>query len=109
MTVRQAISRACETVIVGPLTRQIIDVINELSPNSFADLRLPQYRGLFSFSQSAQPFLQKRAADSLAAVARRRGRPMQINSALRSLPQQLLLWNWGQMRRCGISVVAPVR
>jgi hypothetical protein len=53
------------------------------------------------------PYLQAPAADALAAAQRARGATMGINSALRTLPQQFLLYRWYQQKRCGIRLAAP--
>jgi len=49
------------------------------------------------------PFLQTAAADGLsAALTAKPDLKMTINSALRTLPQQLMLYKWYQLGKCGI-------
>jgi hypothetical protein len=52
------------------------------------------------------PFLQSPAAAALRNVAKTRTVKLVINSALRTLPQQYLLYRWFQTRRCGIGLAA---
>jgi MYXO-CTERM domain-containing protein len=52
------------------------------------------------------PYLQTPARNALAAAVAARGVPMSINSALRTLPQQYLLYRWYKTGRCGIGLAA---
>lgn len=81
-------------------------MLNTMHPGAFTDISEPPYAAHFTLSSSAQPYLQVRAANALRAAAQARGRRMQINSALRSLPQQVLLYKWSKSGRCGIRLAA---
>ena len=52
------------------------------------------------------PYLETATATALARVAAKAG-TLAINSALRTVPQQWLLFRWGAKKRCGINVVMP--
>ena len=59
-----------------------------------------------SLGSAVFPFLQTPAADALLQAQKARGTTMSINSALRTLPQQYLLYSWYKAGRCGISLAA---
>jgi N-acetylmuramoyl-L-alanine amidase len=94
----------CSTAIVHGLSMQLIEELNKVVPNaltSFADLNV-------DLGDAAYPFLQPPAVEALKrALARRPGRKMFVNSAYRTIAQQLLLYNQGQNGQCGIGEVAP--
>jgi hypothetical protein len=65
------------------------------------------------FEEAAFPFLQAPAAEALTALVRARheGRDgeslsMRVTSALRTLPQQYILYHWYRNRRCGIRLAS---
>ncbi|MCB9536723.1 MAG: D-alanyl-D-alanine carboxypeptidase family protein [Myxococcales bacterium] len=92
----------CSTAIVSGLSRQLIDEINCLRPNTLvdiSDLNVQAGGGVWTFVQGA-------ARGPLAAAIRERGRALSVNSALRTLPQQFLLYRWYRQGRCGISLAA---
>ncbi len=92
----------CSTAIVAGLSRQLIDEINCLRPNtlvSIADLNV-------AAGDAVWPFVQGAAKPALAAAIRQRGSRMSINSALRTLAQQFLLYRWYRQGRCGIGLAA---
>ncbi|WP_287294773.1 peptidoglycan-binding protein [Moorena sp. SIO2C4] len=100
-TVRQA--PGCSTSVLRGLDQQLIDQINSIAPNSlvsFADLNVAN-------GPAVHPFLQAAAKQSLARAIKARGRTLSVNSGYRTIAQQLMLFNHGKVRRCGIGVVAP--
>jgi len=98
-------SRGCNTAVVSGLSKQLVRQTNLLQPGLFSDIS--SISGVrLSTSAQAVPYLQKAAADALARAARSRGSSLTVNSALRTLPQQLLLYKWYQMGACGISAAA---
>ncbi|WP_229424032.1 peptidoglycan-binding protein [Moorena producens] len=100
-TVRQA--PGCSTSILRGLDQQLIDEMNSIGPNSlvsFADLDVAN-------GPAVHPFLQAVAKQSLARAIKARGRTLSVNSGYRTIAQQLMLFNHGKVRRCGIGVVAP--
>ncbi|MGF1493118.1 MAG: peptidoglycan-binding protein [Microcoleaceae cyanobacterium] len=92
----------CSTSILDGLSTQLIDEMNWIEPNSlvsFADLNVDNGPAVY-------PYLQAPAKASLARAIAARGRIMLVNSAYRTIAQQLMLYNQGQRYQCGIGVVA---
>ncbi len=103
-TVAQAVSNSCSTTSVRGLSEQIIAEGNCLSAGAYA--KIPS-RGNLSLGSAVFPFLEKPARDQLvASLDAHKGTHMTINSALRTIAQQYLLYKWGAAGRCGINVVA---
>ncbi len=98
-----AIAESCTTSVVKGLSTQLLDEIQCLRPGTFASIE-----GLSGFELGAAvfPWLQTPAREALVAAQKQRGATMAINSALRTLPQQLLLHRWYKAGRCGISLAA---
>lgn len=91
----------CSTSIVNGLSQQLIQQMNLILPDalvSFDDLDV-------ELEDAAFPFLQPLAKQGLQQAIQDRGIPMSINSAYRTIAQQLLLYRWGG--DCGYPVVAP--
>ena len=54
------------------------------------------------------PYLEISARDHLArALDANQKRKMTVHSALRTLPQQYLVWRWAANRRCGVQMATP--
>jgi N-acetylmuramoyl-L-alanine amidase len=106
-TVEQAINAAgCSTAVIAGLSKQLVRQLNCLHGGLFKDLNsLSRVR--LSEAAQAVPFLQTAAANALQKAVNQRGQTMTINSALRTLPQQLMLYKWWQQGRCGITAAAP--
>ncbi len=103
-TVSQAVTNSCSTTSVKGLSEQIIAEGNCISPGAFA--RIPA-RSNLTFGSAVFPFLEKPARDRLVtSLDAHKGTHMTINSALRTVAQQYLLYKWGAANRCGINVVA---
>ena len=96
------VTSSCTTESVKGLSQQLIDEMNCLQPGlmtSFAGLsNVRTYSAVF-------PYLQAPATRGLEQVVAGQG-ALTISSALRTLPQQYLLYRWYQLRRCGISLAA---
>ena len=93
---------SCSTHVLRGLDRQIIDEMNKIIPNamvSFEDLNV-------ELGIAVWAFLQPRAKAALARAIQNRGRKMVVNSAYRTIAQQLLLYNHYRNRRCGIPIAA---
>jgi D-alanyl-D-alanine dipeptidase len=101
--VSAAVTSSCSTTSVRGLATQLVAEIQCLRPGT-----LKSIAGVsgYSLGPAVFPFLQTPAADALARVQRARGRTLVINSALRTVPQQFLLYRWYQTKRCGISLAA---
>jgi|SRR4028118_237429 Putative peptidoglycan-binding domain-containing protein len=91
----------CSTEIVNGLSQQLIHQMNLIVPDalvSFDDLNV-------DLGGAAYPYLQPPAKQALQLAIQDRGVKMHVNSAYRTIAQQLLLYTWGS--GCGYSVVAP--
>ena len=103
-TVEQAIANSCGTASVKGLSLQIIAEGNCISPGAFS--KIPA-RANVSYGSGAFPYLEKPARDQLvASLDAHKTTHMTINSMLRTIAQQYLLYRWGSANRCGINVVA---
>ncbi|NEP25054.1 M15 family metallopeptidase [Moorena sp. SIO3I6] len=93
----------CSTLPVRGLDQQLINRLNVVAPNSlvsFADLNV-------DMGPAVWPYLQLPAKQALQQAIDERGIPLVVNSAYRTIAQQLVLWNHASNRRCGISTAAP--
>ena len=108
-TVQQIINeRGCSTVPVGGLSRQLVQQINCIRPGLFATIREGN-RLRLSEAVKVVPYLQSPAVDALQRAAAEGSQAMSISSALRTLPQQLMLYKWrnnGGTGGCGIPAAA---
>jgi len=102
-SVSTAVSQACSTTAVKGLATQLVEEINCLKPGSMK--RIDGVSGL-ALGSAVFPYLQSPAATALIAAQKVRGVTMSINSGLRTLPQQYLLYRWYQTGRCGIGLAA---
>lgn len=91
----------CSTAVVRLLDKQLIEEMNKIEPNclvSFANLNVDMGEGV-------HPFLQLPAKEALAQAIRDRGQKLVVNSAYRTIAQQLFLFTRGSS--CGYDRVAP--
>lgn len=101
--VSKAVTDSCTTASVKGLGAQLVGEIQCLRPGTMARIDgIPNT----TLGSAVFPYLQAPAATSLRAVAATRNVRLVVNSALRTLPQQYLLYRWYQTRRCGISLAA---
>lgn len=78
------------TAVVNALSQQLIYQINLIIPNalvSFDDLDV-------EMGDAAYPFVPPEAKEGLRKAISERGKRLVVNSAYRTLAQQLLLFNW---------------
>jgi hypothetical protein len=95
----------CGTAALMPLSTQLVEEIDCLSPGAL--VRFPERLGDgVEAGSSVFPFLQAVAVDSLEKVIAARGSTLHLNSGLRTLPQQFVLYRWYQLGRCGITLAA---
>jgi MYXO-CTERM domain-containing protein len=101
--VSAAVSQSCSTTAVKGLSQQLVDEINCLEPGTLTSIA-----GIndVSLGSAVFPYLQVPAASALGKAVAARGTTMTINSALRTLPQQYLLYEWYLQGRCGIGLAA---
>ncbi len=102
-SVATAVNQSCTTTAVKGLATQLVQEIQCLRPNTFA--KIDNTAGL-ALGAAVFPYLQTNAASALVAAQKARGVTMSINSGLRTLPQQYLLYRWYQTGRCGIGLAA---
>ena len=102
-TVASAVAQSCTTTAVKGLALQLVQEIQCLRPNTF--MKIDNTPGL-ALGSAVFPYMQTKAAQGLVAAQKARGTTMSINSALRTLPQQYLLYRWYQTGRCGIGLAA---
>jgi hypothetical protein len=104
-TVQQAAVESCTTASVDGLSRQIIAQARCLKPNAFVPL--PSRPNLVIASQ-VFPYLEADARDRLLkALDAKPKQKMTINSALRTVAQQFLVWRWSASKRCGVPLATP--
>lgn len=101
--VSSAVSQACSTTAVKGLATQLVEEIQCLRPNTMK--KIDGTPGL-TLGAAVFPYLQTPAANALIAAQKARGATLSINSGLRTLPQQYLLYRWYQTGRCGIALAA---
>jgi MYXO-CTERM domain-containing protein len=101
--VASAVTQACSTTAVKGLATQLVEEIQCLRPNTMT--KIDGTPGL-SLGAAVFPYLQTPAANALVAAQKARGVTLSINSGLRTLPQQYLLYRWYQTGRCGIGLAA---
>ena len=97
-------SSGCTTAVVIGLSTQIAEEAGCENANSFVSFK--GAKGLQITSNAVLPYLQKGARTDLEAAGA--AETLQINSALRTLAQQYLLYEWYLQGRCGITAAATV-
>jgi hypothetical protein len=103
-TVAGAVTSSCSTTSVKPLSLQIINEARCMNPDAY--VAVPKL-GNVTFGAAVFPYLEKPAKDALvAALKANPSRSMTINSGLRTVAQQYLLYRWYQLGRCGIGLAA---
>lgn len=97
-----AAAGACSTAPLRGLSDQIVAEMNCLRPNLFS--RIDGANVSFT-GAGALPYLQTPAAAALRRATQGHSR-LGLNSTLRTLPQQWVLRNWADTRRCGVQRAA---
>jgi hypothetical protein len=104
-TVQHAAVDSCTTASVDGLSRQIIAQARCIKPNAFVPL--PSRPNLVIAPQ-VFPYLELEARDHLLkAIDARPKQKMTVNSALRTVAQQYLVWRWSATKRCGVPLATP--
>jgi len=103
VSVDTAVATRCTTASVAALSRQLIEEVQCLEPGRMR--RIDDIPGV-ALSSATFEYLQTPAADGLERAARRRGGTITLNSGLRTLPAQYLLYRWFRAGRCGIALAA---
>ena len=103
-TVAEAADAGCSTSSVKGLSLQIIAQAACIIPGSFVEV--PE-GGNLTFTDPVLPYLEQPAKDALlAALADKPATAMQVNSMLRTVAQQYLLYRWYTLGQCGIGLAA---
>ncbi|HVZ23914.1 MAG TPA: M15 family metallopeptidase, partial [Vicinamibacterales bacterium] len=97
-------STGCSTSVVIGLSKQIAQEAGCENPNSFVSFQGAS--GITLASSAVLPYLVKDARDDLKTVAA--SNSLTVTSALRTLAQQYLLYEWYLQGRCGITAAATV-
>lgn len=99
-----ATTGACSTTVVRGLAEQLVEEIECMRPGTMA--RIDGAPGVY-LSGATFPYLQGPAADALRRAAA--VQPMTINSGLRTVVQQFVLYTWYTRGRCTsvVSLAAP--
>jgi hypothetical protein len=101
-TVQDAVLGSCSTVSIEGLSKQIIEQARCLNPKALVPLpsRPNLVTGPYVF-----PYLQVEARDHLVRVLdAHKNATMKINSALRTVAQQYLVWRWSASKTCGVEL-----
>lgn len=102
VTVTQAGTTSCSTTVVRGLDRQLIAQMNRLVSGALVDFSSPKIR----LGQAVWPLLQPAAKRALDRAVANRGQTLIVNSAYRTIAQQLILFQQAQADRCGITIAA---
>ena len=103
-TVAKAVSGSCTTASVKGLSQQIIAQGQCLEPDAYVEV--PKLANI-TFGENIFPFLEKPAKEALVkALNANPGKSMSVNSMLRTIAQQYLLYRWYQTGSCGIGLAA---
>jgi len=103
-TVADFAGSGCSTSVVIGLSRQIAEEANCENPGSMVEF--PTGGNITITSNAVLPFLAQDAKDDLVAASA--AGSLAVNSALRTVAQQYLLYRWYQQGRCGITAAATV-
>ncbi|HTQ03401.1 MAG TPA: M15 family metallopeptidase [Polyangiaceae bacterium] len=101
-TVQDAAAGSCTTVSVEGLSKQIIEQARCLNPK--AVVPLPSRPNLVT-GPHVFPYMQADARDHLVRVLdAHKSAQMKLNSALRTVAQQYLVWRWSASKSCGVEL-----
>ncbi|MEB2311248.1 MAG: M15 family metallopeptidase [Sorangiineae bacterium] len=103
-TVEQAARRSCFTGSVDALSRQIIRQTRCIDPAAFVPV--PERPNLAKRSNVFLYMAAPARDHLLKALDANRNLTMTVNSSLRTVAQQYLLWRWYTGRRCGIRLAS---
>ncbi len=103
-SVDEAAGASCSTTAVKGLSEQIVAQGNCNAPGAFVAVPAPSN---VTYGSSVFAYLEQPAKDAFLAAADESGMHMSINSMLRTVAQQYLLYRWYQTATCGIGLAAP--
>ena len=102
-TVADVGKKGCTTVVVKGLSEQIIAEGNCLVPGAYS--RVPDLQTIV-WDKAAFPYMMAPARDALVEALHGAKRKLKVNSMLRTVAQQYLLYDWYREGRCGITLAA---
>lgn len=103
-TVAQVLDDGCSTKVVMGLSEQIIAEGNCIEPGAYA--KVPNLKNM-SLGSAVFPYMTTGARDALVEAAKYGKRyDLKVNSMLRTVAQQYLLYDWYKRGRCGIKLAA---
>jgi hypothetical protein len=103
-TVANAVTSSCATSSVKGLSLQIIQEGRCISPNAY--VKVPDLANV-TFGPNVFPYLEKPARDKLvSALNANPSKKLTVNSMLRTVAQQYLLYRWYKNGTCSISLAA---
>jgi hypothetical protein len=102
-SVGEQVTSSCSTISVKGLSSQLIDQMNCLDPGV-----MKSFDGApgLSYGAAVFPFQQGPATDVLTSIAANNPGTMPVSSALRTVPQQYLLYQWYQRSLCNANLAA---
>lgn len=101
LTVYGATVQKCSTTHGKGLVDQLVAEMNCANPGTMA--RIDGLSGV-TLGAAASPYLQGAAVRALASAAK--SAPLTLNSTLRTLPQQYMVYRWSLSDTCGVRVAA---
>ncbi len=103
-SVSDAAAQSCTTSSVLGLSQQIIAEANCIQPGAYAEV--PKLSNI-TFNANVFPYMQAPARDALVnALNAKPSKTLTVNSMLRTVAQQYLLYRWYQLGKCGIGLAA---
>jgi len=103
-TVQDAINAGCSTTAVAGLNKQLVFAINTCYHSGV--LQDISSTPKVIFGSAVFPYMQQNAKTSFNKAMTASSRTLTMNSAYRTLAQQLMLYKWYLAGRCGISLAA---
>lgn len=104
LTVAEALNQGCSTMSVKGLSLQIIGQGQCINPDTYVEV--PALSNV-SFGSTVFRYLEAPAKDALVnALNSKPNTQMTVNSMLRTVAQQYLLYTWYLNKQCGISLAA---
>lgn len=100
--VHEAAAQSCSTASIDALSRQLVEQSRCIDPKAFVPL--PSRPNLV-VAEHVLAYLDASARDHLLRVIdKHKDKTLKLNSALRTVAQQYLVWRWGQGKRCGVQL-----
>ena len=105
ITLQEAVENSTDgsTAVLRQFDKQLIDEMNKIEANclvSFADLNV-------NIGGGVHPFLQLSAKEALAGAIADRAQQLFVNSAYRTIAQQLFLYNYAQSGKSELPAARP--